>query len=251
MNQRRLLALAGALLLALLSQPEQAGLSSPFPAGVRLLDWTLEEGRLHLDLSEQYNGLSGVNLTLADCCIALTFCQLEGVEAVYVTVEGHEIPYRQSQLLRGEDVLLSGAEEEPVYIQAELWYPKADGSGLGTESRQVRKTEDATLPQAVLSAWLEGPSSEALEACLPEGAQVHELTVTDGVCTVNLSAGFAANAPADPEAVRRMVYALVNTLGGLEQIDAVRLLAEGEALDALGGVPLEQPIVPDTSLERD
>ena len=40
-------------------------------------------------------------------------------------------------------------------------------------------------------------------------------------------------------------------LGGLEQIDAVRLLAEGEALDALGGVPLEQPIVPDTSLERD
>ena len=53
------------------------------------------------------------------------------------------------------------------------------------------------------------------------------------------------------EAVRRMVYALVNTLGGLEQIDAVRLLAEGEALDALGGVPLEQPIVPDTSLERD
>ena len=177
--------------------------------------------------------------------------QLEGVEAVYVTVEGHEIPYRQSQLLRGEDVLLSGAEEEPVYIQAELWYPKADGSGLGTESRQVRKTEDATLPQAVLSAWLEGPSSEALEACLPEGAQVHELTVTDGVCTVNLSAGFAANAPADPEAVRRMVYALVNTLGGLEQIDAVRLLAEGEALDALGGVPLEQPIVPDTSLERD
>lgn len=136
-----------------------------------------------------------MNLTLADCCIALTFCQLEGVEAVYVTVEGHEIPYRQSQLLRGEDVLLSGAEEEPVYIQAELWYPKADGSGLGTESRQVRKTEDATLPQAVLSAWLEGPSSEALEACLPEGAQVHELTVTDGVCTVNLSAGFARTRP--------------------------------------------------------
>ena len=28
-----------ALLQALLSQPEQAGLSSPFPAGVRLLDW--------------------------------------------------------------------------------------------------------------------------------------------------------------------------------------------------------------------
>lgn len=76
-------------------------------------------------------------------------------------------PTARASCSAGRTCSWSGAEEEPVYIQAELWYPKADGSGLGTESRQVRKTEDATLPQAVLSAWLEGPSSEALEACLP------------------------------------------------------------------------------------
>ena len=88
-------------------------------------------------------------------------------------------------------------------------------------------------------------STEFLRGNVVNRLQIQILHIHD------LSAGFAANAPADPEAVRRMVYALVNTLGGLEQIDAVRLLAEGEALDALGGVPLEQPIVPDTSLERD
>ncbi|UQT50470.1 GerMN domain-containing protein [Flavonifractor plautii] len=60
----------------------------PLPRGVRLLSWELEEGRLHLDLSEQYGGLSGVDLTVADACLTLTLCQVEGVESVYVTVEG-------------------------------------------------------------------------------------------------------------------------------------------------------------------
>ena len=63
-----------ALMSLLLSQPESAGLTSPFPSGLRLLDWQLEEGRLHLDLSDHYYSFSGVDLTLADACLALTFC---------------------------------------------------------------------------------------------------------------------------------------------------------------------------------
>ena len=67
-----------ALVDALLSPPETQGLASPFPEGVRLLSWEVEEGRLHLDLSEQYGGLSGVDLTVADACLTLTLCQVEG-----------------------------------------------------------------------------------------------------------------------------------------------------------------------------
>lgn len=101
------------LLRALFHGPEAQGLSSPFPDGVRLLDWELEEGCLHLDLSEQYGSLTGVDLTVADACLTLTLCQVEGVESVYVTVEGNEIPYRSIQQLTLEDVLLSTGQESP------------------------------------------------------------------------------------------------------------------------------------------
>ena len=57
--------------------------------------------------------LSGIDLTIADACLTLTFCQVEGVEAVYVTVEGSEIPYRPIQRLTLEDVLLSAGQESP------------------------------------------------------------------------------------------------------------------------------------------
>ena len=65
-----------ALMSLLLSQPESAGLTSPFPSGLRLLDWQLEEGRLHLDLSDHYYSLSGVDLTLADACLAPSWYEL-------------------------------------------------------------------------------------------------------------------------------------------------------------------------------
>lgn len=85
---------------ALLSGPQSAELRSPFPSGVRLRSWRLEEGVLRLDLSEAYGGLSGVDLTIADYCIVLTLCQVEGVEAVDITVEGETVPYRGRKLMR-------------------------------------------------------------------------------------------------------------------------------------------------------
>lgn len=67
-----------ALVDALLSPPETQGLASPFPEGVRLLSW-----------------------------------EVEGVESVYVTVEGREIPYRRVQQLGPDGLLLTDGTDVP------------------------------------------------------------------------------------------------------------------------------------------
>ena len=237
------------LMSALLTGAGEQGLSSPFPGGVRLLSWSLEEGRLHLDLSEQYGGLTGIDLTLADCCTVLTFCALDEVDAVYITVEGREVPYRRTQVLTAQDVLLFGAEEEPVHLGLNLWYPRAEGEGLGVEYRQILKYEGASLPQTVLSAWLEGPQYDSLVPCAPPEGQLQAAGVSEGICTVDLSPEFAAGVQADSQAVRLMLYALVNTLGELEQVDGVRLTCQGEPLTELGGYVLEAVLRPDLSLD--
>ena len=109
------------LVAALLDGPDSPDLTSPFPDGVRLLGWELEDGVLHLDLSEQYGGLSGVNLTVADACLTLTLCQVEGVDAVYVTVEGREIPYRPVQALTPEELFLSDGMDAPASVALLFW----------------------------------------------------------------------------------------------------------------------------------
>lgn len=102
------------LLQALFQGPTTQDLTSPFPDGVRLLSWELlDEGCLHLDLSEQYGSLTGIELTVADACLTLTLCQVADVDSVYVTVEGSEIPYRPIQQLTPADLLLSNGQDAP------------------------------------------------------------------------------------------------------------------------------------------
>ena len=162
-----------ALLEALLAGPTQRGLSSPFPAGVELRRALLdEEGVLHLDFSEQYDALSGIQLTLANYCLTLTLTQAEGVESLSITVEGAENAYLQSSSLTAGQVILSGAEEDVVTRTAALWFPRSGGDGLGVEYRSLQLTGESSLSQALLEALFAGPTYESLSPLFPEGAQL-------------------------------------------------------------------------------
>lgn len=92
------------VLQLLLSGPVSAELTSPFPAGTTG-SWHVEGGTACVDLSEAYGGLSGAELTLADACIVLTLCPFDGVEQVYITVEGEPRPFRDQVLVPSDFVL--------------------------------------------------------------------------------------------------------------------------------------------------
>ncbi len=238
------------LMELLLTPPDSDKLTSPFPAGLRLRSWELEEGRLHLDLSEEYDRLSGVDLTLADACLILTFSQMEEVESVYVTVEGRELPYRSIQQLSAGDILLAGGADEPMAMGIDLWYLRTGGQALGVERRQIVKTADQTLVQAVLAAWAEGPEREGLRSCLPEGGEIRSVELRDGVCVVDLSQSYMDGLPSAEKTAALTVYALVNTLCELDGVEAVQLYVEGGPAPAAGGLPLDRALIQDVSLSQ-
>ena len=241
---------ASALAELVLSQPETPGLTSPAPSGTRLLSCQLEEGQLRLDLSEQYGGLSGVDLTVANSCLTLTLCQLEGVEEVYITVEGEAIPYQTLRAMGTDDVLLPGTGEGELTVAVGLCFPRADGSGLGVEYRDVVQNEGDTMASAVFSALLEGPRYRELTSLMPEDTKLRGISVEGGVCTVNLSPEFLAALPQDEQSARLLLYSIVNTLCMQEDlsISTVQILADGHAIESIGGVPASVPLEPDWTL---
>ena len=117
----------------------------------------------------------------------------------------------------------------PLSALAEVIIFRTGTQVLVFKRRQLL-TEEGALVQAVLTAWGEGPQEEGLLSCLPESGQVRSATVQDGICTVDLSAEFVSGLSPDRTQTRLAVYALVNTLGGLETVDGVRLLVEGQAI---------------------
>lgn len=240
---------AEGLMECLLSGPLSGALRSPIPEGVRQLSApTIEDGVCRVDLSEGYGSLSGVELTLADYCIALTLCQLPGVDAVTIDVEGEPIPYRARQVLRPEDAALTGGEDAPIRLDASLYYLNADGSALVPEQREVAVTENGGQAAALLAAFLEGPREEGLRLPLAEGTALLSVWTEGEVCYVNFSAPFRDEPPESPREARLLLYAIVDTMCQLPGVGSVHLLVEGESLEQFANIPTSSPLEPNWSV---
>lgn len=225
---------------------------SPFPMGVTLRSYTLEEEHLTIDLSERYGGLSGIDLTIADYCIALTLCQLEGVETVSITVEGEEIAFRSTQVLQADNIILTGAEEDPVYVNVALWFPRLAGDGLGVEPRELLLTEEDNLYEAVVEALVVGPSYSSLSPTVPEGTALNGVTVENGLCVVDFSQEFVAETDIDSGMAALMIYAITDTLCSLERttVEVVQFQVDGIPVTYYGILDIAEGVAPNFELEK-
>ena len=229
------------LLDALLAGPTGVGMTSPFPAGVRVLNLDFDHSTetLFVNLSEQYSSLSGYDLTVADACIVMTLSQNPGVKGVRILVEGEPLPYRNRQTLQQEDLLLTGITEQPESFMAVLYFPAWDGQGLKAEYRQVERYSDNPT-ELVLTELLRGPVGVKARPALPEGTQILSLSIRGNVCQIDLSSEFVDNAPQGPEAAMNL-YALVNTLCTLSGIGQVRVMVGGAPLQDYHGIAVNSP----------
>lgn len=233
-----------ALMAALLAGPGETGAVSPIPAGTTLMSWSLERGILRLSLSRGYSNLVGVDLTLADYCITLTMSQLPGVDGVQITVNNGTSAWRDRPIFRADDVVFSGAEEVPVELSAPLYFQRTGSRALGYELRIFRLREDELPTEAVLAALVAGPEDSSLTRLIPEGVTVHSARVDAGVCYVDFSAQLLQTVPADEESQILILSSVVETLCGLDAVQTVQILVDGETVSQYGYVDISQPLEP-------
>lgn len=236
------------LMQALLAGPRKVELYSPIPNGVSVREIQAEEnGTLRVDLSEQYGGLAGFDLTLADYCITLTLCQLPGVNSVKILVEGEPISFRSRQNLQAKDLMRFDIAREPDTFLAVLCFPNQDGLGLSREYRPVMRSGDEPM-EVVMTELLRGPEGIGRTNALPKETQVLGMSVNNGLCQVNLSSDFLAHMPESEAEANLTVYSLVNTLCALNTISQVRIIVEGQPVPYYGGLSLGSPLSANTGL---
>ena len=230
-----------ALLTALLSGPPQdSGLVSLMPQGTGVTRLSMENRTAFVELSGGYAELSGIDRTIADYCVTLTLSQLPGVDRVELSAGNAD----GARVLRTGDVILSGAEEEPVDVPASLYFRRTGSETLDFELRVFRLTEDETPARAVLEALAAGPQDEGLAALLPQELTVRAAWVDDGVCYADVSDALLAAMPESRSEQELVISSVVETLCSMDKVDQVQLLVEGEPLTAYGALELSGPLLP-------
>ena len=220
---------AEAVLALLMGGCQEERFQSPVPSGTSLHSVEVKGGTAWVDFSGSYSQLSGMALTIADYCVALSLTQLEGVYAVRITVNGQELAYRDSNMFLAGDVLLTSMDDVVRMLTAQLYFPDADGT-LTPEERLLTQYEGQSAADVVIAALTDGPTEDGLQALIPEGVAGITARVEDGVCQLNLPSEELDAVDAD--AVEQMLRGIVASLRSLEGISAVQVYVDGVYMDA-------------------
>lgn len=216
-----------ALMELLFAGPDEAALHSPIPEGTALRSLKVSGRRAEIDLSAQYARLSAIDLSLADYCITLTLSQLPNVNAVSITANGSELPYRKTQVLLSADTLLSSRESGLRPITVQLYFLDSETGELRAEQQTLALYEGQTRVNALLEALAQGPEDDSLLSLLPEDFSVVSSRIENGVCYLSIPANVSL--PED-EGTRALLFgSLEKSILSLSGVDEVQILIEGES----------------------
>lgn len=261
-------AFPSALLDALTAGPrdERCAVAS-IPEGSELLDAnptveTLSTGERVLSLNfsstlSNYLAFSGLEVWELAGSITVTMCSfLPELDAVRIMVNGEPITMCTlgDTILHFPDGLMRRRDFASRVGSVATLYLLDEGNQMRAVERAV-SMKSATSPRSLLAELFASAGDDAAMLRLPVSTALNPedvlgVQVLGGVAKVNLSAGFYRSCQRlSPRAERDLIYAMVNTLCGLDGIRAVRFLVEGRPADTLAGsVYLRSALLPNPGI---
>lgn len=237
----------GALLEEYFAGPVTSQLESPFPRDTKLLDWNMSGTNLQLSLSQEFAQLSGVDLTIACGCILRTFTELTQAKSIRIHADGALLNGSAYLHLNQDSLHLADDSLDKLRTDLTVYYASADRRYLVGQSISVNLTEQSDIIAYLVEQLTAPPAGVGLVSPLPEGTQLLDAAISDGICSLNFNAEFQNNAFSQSFAQRTTLLSLANTLTQLEEIKGVEFQVDGSLLARYRQLHLSEALVFDES----
>ncbi len=243
---------AGQLLTLLASAPGQTGLLPAIAAqdGLLTSPCTLsatDNNRLVLDIpfsAAVYNALEESDVSrwqfLASVVLTLT-TYIDELDGIRISFDGRMVkgvPLPDGGSLSFENGLLTRADFSGSLGEIAVLYFVDENGTLSPEYRAL-PAGDASSIRARLALLMDAPLTDGLTSAIPSGITPSDLLgvgLRDDTTLINLSRNaYALCQSLTPEEETRFVYAIVNTLTRMNNVNAVRFYVEGQTVDTLSG----------------
>lgn len=127
-------------------------------------------------------------------------------------------------------------------VTIKVYYTSEDGQYLVGEDRIISDS------QKYLAAFLEllkPPISPGLIRLVPETTKVKKITLDKGNITLDLSQEFVEDRFKSDTVDVLLIYSIVNTFTGFNEINTVTFLVDGEKIETIGQLDISGPIYRD------
>lgn len=219
--------------------------TSAIPADVLVTDYQLEENRLELYFSQEYELIDKAEEVMLRAAVVESLTQIEEVYFVRFFVNGEPLENSRGEAIgymRSDDFVQNTGTALNSYQQAEvtLYFANSSGTGLVKKEVSLRYNSYMTIEKAIVEQLIKGPEMEDGFATIPAEAKLLSVSIKDDTCYVNLNEGFLAKSfPISPELT---VYSLVNSIIEGGNCSQVQISINGNADVLLDGtLALDKP----------
>lgn len=243
------------LLQCLATNPERPEYKAPLAMGFQLLESRLEGGTIQLDMDASYLELPAITEVLVRAAIVRTLTQLDDISFVGITVEGSQLYDSVGSpvgWMNAEQFIDNDGNEINTYelARVRLYFAGEDGGNLISAYREKYYSTSMPLERFVVEELIAGPSGqvEGLYPSVNPNTKIVNVTTRDGICYVNLDDNFLTVVNNVPTEVS--VYAIVDSLVELSNINRVQILINGEVPESFSTPVFERNLDIVTTLEK-
>lgn len=225
------------------SGPESRNLESPFPRNTSVVSWEIQDEVLSLTLSEPFAALSGVDLTVACSCIARTMLENLPIEEVSIHVMSKTLNGQDHISLRPDNMSFVDDGLEQLRTTYTVYYADHSLRYLIGIDTAVSLADQEDIIRYLIHLLLTPPYNNSLFAPIPYGTKLLDVSVKNGLCTLDFSSEFETNSWQKSEARRLTLLSIVNTLTQIEGIEQVEFCVDGNLMVQYGPLNISAPFV--------
>ncbi len=195
-----------------------------------LLGIQKEDNILYLNFNREYSAAKPSREILCRAALAKTFTQIPGIDYISINCDGQPLWDSHGNpvgAFSGSDFVESVSDVNSFErVELKLYFANEAGDSLVPETRELVHNISTSMEKLVVEQLLAGPQGGA-GAVLPKDTKILNVSLTDGVCYVNLDGSFLNGNPDMAEYIP--VYALVNSLTELQTVTKVQITVAGSA----------------------
>lgn len=220
------------LLGALAIVPSQNEYKAPLAMGFQILDYSLENEKLLINVDEGYKNLDVFQEVLVRAAIVRTMTQHPDVGFVAIRVNNEQLFDNLGRLvgwmsadhfIENEGSEINNYEE----VQIKLYFANEKGDGLIATTRTKEYNTNISLAKLIVEELIKGPNAEGVFPTINPSTKVASVTVKDGVCYVNLDETFLNQIyNVTPEVT---IFSITNSLVELSNVNKVQISINGDA----------------------
>lgn len=202
------------------------------PEEVNIEKCDIKNNTVNIYFNNGYNDMSEYDELFYRAGVVKMLTQIHDISYVQFYVGDSQAKYKDGSYigLMTKDSFVDDTNESLGNIEwrkVDLYYSNKMGDKLVKKVESVAYSKNTSLERIIVEQLIKGPGDSTMNSTLPSDLKLFSISVSDGICYVNLSSSFLTEMVNVTSEIP--VYSIVNSLCSLGNISGVKIMINGDS----------------------